>query len=192
MYCLNIKLATNKQLHRLKRNAAKHLPLKKRINMYSAEWSQVVKNYEAYKESLSVFRKYISKTKDLSKALHSSNINCYYALEVLRYMPNETCISLLEDLFYVLIYSNDTYSFYAKSIILRLIDDKLVETIADLANKYSQNTTDSEDIKNIAQLLFECKNKNRLYEETYVLFSKKHLSVLITEDFFDDEEYKYL
>ena len=24
MYCLNIKLATNKQLHRLKRNAAKH------------------------------------------------------------------------------------------------------------------------------------------------------------------------
>ena len=50
-------------------------------------------------------------------------------------MPNETCISLLEDLFYVLIYSNDTYSFYAKSIILRLIDDKLVETIADLANK---------------------------------------------------------
>ena len=28
--------------------------------MYSAEWSQVVKNYEAYKESLSVFRKYIS------------------------------------------------------------------------------------------------------------------------------------
>lgn len=113
--------------------------------MYSAEWSQVVKNYEAYKESLSVFRKYISKTKDLSKALHSSNINCYYALEVLRYMPNETCISLLEDLFYVLIYSNDTYSFYAKSIILRLIDDKLVETIADLANKYSQNTTDSED-----------------------------------------------
>ena len=35
--------------------------------MYSAEWSQVVKNYEAYKESLSVFRKYISKTKDLSK-----------------------------------------------------------------------------------------------------------------------------
>lgn len=160
--------------------------------MYSAEWSQVVKNYEAYKESLSVFRKYISKTKDLSKALHSSNINCYYALEVLRYMPNETCISLLEDLFYVLIYSNDTYSFYAKSIILRLIDDKLVETIADLANKYSQNTTDSENIKNIAQLLFECKNKNRLYEETYVLFSKKHLSVLITEDFFDDEEYKYL
>ena len=107
-------------------------------------------------------------------------------------MPNETCISLLEDLFYILIYSNDTYSFYAKSIILRLIDDKLVETIADLANKYSQNTTDSEDIKNIAQLLFECKNKNRLYEETYVLFSKKHLSVLITEDFFDDEEYKYL
>lgn len=85
--------------------------------MYSAEWSQVVKNYEAYKESLSVFRKYISKTKDLSKALHSSNINCYYALEVLRYMPNETCILLLEDLFYVLIYSNDTYSFYAKSIL---------------------------------------------------------------------------
>lgn len=40
--------------------------------------------------------------------------------------------------------------------------------------------------------LSECKNKNRLYEETYVLFSKKHLSVLITEDFFDDEEYKYL
>lgn len=87
------------------------LATQKRINMYSAEWSQVVKNYEAYKESLSVFRKYISKTKDLSKALHSSNINCYYALEVLRYMPNETCISLLEDLFYVLIYSNDTYSF---------------------------------------------------------------------------------
>ncbi len=28
--------------------------------MYSAEWSQVVKNYEAYKESLSVFRKYIN------------------------------------------------------------------------------------------------------------------------------------
>ncbi len=24
MYCLNIKLATNKQLHRLKRNAAKY------------------------------------------------------------------------------------------------------------------------------------------------------------------------
>lgn len=107
-------------------------------------------------------------------------------------MPNETCILLLEDLFYVLINSNDSYSFYAKSIILRLIDEKLVETIADLANKYSQNTTDSEDIKNIAQLLFECKNKNRLYKETYVIFSKKHLPVLMTEDFFDDEEYKCL
>lgn len=165
---------------------------KKRISMYSAEWNQVVKDYEAYKESLSVFRKHNNKTKDLSKALHSGNINCYYALEVLRYMPNETCILLLEDLFYVLINSNDSYSFYAKSIILRLIDEKLVETIADLANKYSQNTTDSEDIKNIAQLLFECKNKNRLYKETYVIFSKKHLPVLMTEDFFDDEEYKYL
>ena len=141
--------------------------------MYSAEWSQVVKNYEAYKESLSVFRKYISKTKDLSKALHSSNINCYYALEVLRYMPNETCISLLEDLFYVLIYSNDTYSFYAKSIILRLIDDKLVETIADLANKYSQNTTDSEDIKNIAQLLFECRNLCSFFKKTSFCFDNR-------------------
>lgn len=66
--------------------------------MYSAEWSQVVKNYEAYKESLSVFRKYISKTKDLSKALHSSNINCYYALEflMLEYLYLLSCSDFVE------------------------------------------------------------------------------------------------
>lgn len=33
MYCLNIKLATNKQLHRLKRNAAKHYLLIIKIRM---------------------------------------------------------------------------------------------------------------------------------------------------------------
>ena len=164
--------------------------------MYSEEWNQVIKTYEAYKESLSVFRKYGNKTEDLSKALHnihdSSNLDCYYALEVLRYMPDEVCIGLLDDLFYVFLYSNDSWSCYAKSIILRLVNDELVKMITDLANKYAQNTTDGENIKNITQLLYECKLKNSLYEETYVLFSKKHLSALIAEDFFDDEEYRYI
>lgn len=161
--------------------------------MYSEEWKQVIKTYESYKESLSVFRNYNNNTADLSKALHGSYIDCFYALEALRYMPDKICIMLLDDLFYVLIYSNESYSFYAKSIILKLINDELVRMIADLANKYAQNTTNSEDIKTIAQLLFECESKNSSYKETYVLFSKKYLSVLLKEDFFDnEEEYKDL
>lgn len=161
--------------------------------MYSAEWKQVIKTYEAYKESLSVFRNYDNNTEDLSKALHSSNIDCYYALEVLRYMPDKVCILLLDELFYVLVYSNDSYSSYAKSIILGLINDELVRMIDDLANKYAHNTINGEDIKTIAQLLFECKSKKSSYKETYVLFLKKHLSVLLKEEFFDnEEEYKDL
>ena len=55
--------------------------------MYSEEWKQVIKTYEAYKESLSVFRNYDNNTADLSKSLHSRNINCYYALEALDICP---------------------------------------------------------------------------------------------------------
>ena len=143
--------------------------------MYSEEWKQVIKTYEAYKESLSVFRNYDNNTADLSKSLHSRNINCYYALEALRYMPDKICIQLLDDLFHVLIYGNISYSFYAKSIILGLINNELVKTIDGLANRYSQTTTNSDEIKTIAQLLYECKNKNSRYKETYSLFSKKHL-----------------
>lgn len=163
------------------------------MNMYSDEWKQVIKTYEAYKESLSVFRNYNNNTADLSKALHGSSIGCFYALEALKYMPDKICIMLLDDLFYVLVYRNESYSFYAKSIILRLINDKLVKMTADLANKYAQNTTNGEDIKTIAQLLYECKSRNSSYKETYVLFVKKYFSILLKEEFFDnEEEYKDL
>lgn len=160
--------------------------------MYSDEWKQVIKTYEAYKESLSVFRSYENNTADLSKSLRSRNINCYYALEALRYMPDKICIQLLDDLFHVLIYGNISYSFYAKSIILGLINNELVKTIDGLANRYSQTTTNSDEIKTIAQLLYECKNKNSRYKETYSLFSKKHLDTLLKEDFFEIEEYNDL
>lgn len=158
--------------------------------MYSEVWTQVIMTYEAYKESLSVFRNYQNNIKDLSKALHSNNIDCYYALEVLRYMPDEICILLLDELFNVLVYRNDSYSFYAKSIILSLINNELVGMITDLSNKYAQNTTKGEDIKIVAQLLYECKNKNISYKETYANFSKKYFPILLKEDFFDNEEYK--
>lgn len=162
-------------------------------HMYSEEWKQVIKTYEAYKESISVFRNYDNNTADLSKSLRaSSQLDCYYALEVLKYMPYKVSIMLLEDLFYVLIYSNVSYSFYAKSIILGLINNEIVKTIADLANKYAQAATDNEDIKTIAQLLYECKNQNSLYKDTYILFSKKYFDSLSKEDFFEYQEYKEL
>ena len=92
----------------------------------------------------------------------------------------------------MLIYGNISYSFYAKSIILGLINNELVKTIDGLANRYSQTTTNSDEIKTIAQLLYECKNKNSRYKETYSLFSKKHLDTLLKEDFFEIEEYNDL
>lgn len=158
--------------------------------MYSEEWKQVIKTYEAYKESLSVFRHYDNNTADLSKSLRAiRQLDCYYALEALQYMPDRVCIMLLEDLFYVLIYSNISYSFYAKSLILRLINNnEIVKTIADLANKYAQAATDNEDIKTIAQLLYECKNKNCLYKDTYLLFTKKYIDSLLKEVFFENEK----
>ena len=99
---------------------------------------------------------------------------------------------LLEDLFYVLIYSNVSYSFYAKSIILRVINNEIVKTIADLANKYAQAATDNEDIKIIAQLLYEMKNQNSQYIDTYILFTKNFFDSLSKEVFFEDEESKEL
>lgn len=159
------------------------------MDMYSEEWKQVVNTFEEYRKCLSVFRNYNNKTEDLSKALHSNNIiDCYYALEALRFMPDDTCIQLLDDLFYVLIYSNDSFSSYSKDIILRVIDDKLVKDIAELANKYAHNTTSGEDIKAIAQLLFECKSRNSLYNEIYVLFSRQYFQILLEEEFFDSED----
>lgn len=43
MYCLNIKLATNKQLHRLKRNAAKHYIYSMK-NMKTTEIKNIIQN----------------------------------------------------------------------------------------------------------------------------------------------------
>ena len=43
MYCLNIKLATNKQLHRLKRNAAKHYIYSMK-NMKTTELKNIIQN----------------------------------------------------------------------------------------------------------------------------------------------------
>ena len=161
--------------------------------MYSEEWNQVIKTYEAYKDSLSVFRNYDNNTTDLSKSLRAiRQLDCYYALEALQYMPDKVCIMLLEDLFYVLIYSNVSYSFYAKSIILRVINNEIVKTIADLANKYAQAATDNEDIKIIAQLLYEMKNQNSQYIDTYILFTKNFFDSLSKEDFFENEESKEL
>lgn len=141
--------------------------------MYSEEWKQVIKTYEAYKESLSVFRTYDKNTADLSKSLRAiRQLDYHYDLEALQYMPDKVCIMLLEDLFYVLIYSNVSYSFYAKSTILRVVNNEIVKTIADLANKYAQAATDNEDIKIIAQLLYECKNQNSQYIDAYILFTK--------------------
>ena len=91
-----------------------------RGNKYSVEWSQLIESAVSYQDNLKLFFGINEDEiiKNLKEALKDRGIQ-YYTLEVIKNLSDELIEELLEDLIYVICYSNVSNAYLSKQIIRR-------------------------------------------------------------------------
>jgi hypothetical protein len=152
---------------------------------YSTEWNNVLETANEYHRKISLFLACSDSIKvyDLKKALLDRNAT-YYALKIIENISDKIKMELMNELLYVIIFSNSSYSYLAKQIIFSLDKDLVKPKIMELYKNYVfQNKLDVYVIKDMAQFLYELRYKNELLK-----FIQSHHDSLIQTEFIESDD----